>query len=290
MRRPFESFFDYLAGERGASSLTLKSYRSDLEQFQVFLARHGVPSIDAADPRLIRAYLAHLHQLGLRKSSIGRKLSAVRSFFRFLVRRGGLAKNPAKDVGSPKISKTLPSFLPHDEIAQLLDSKPRKSGEGERDRAILETFYATGIRCAELHALDLADIDRSSGTIRVMGKGGKERVVPIGDQALAAIDAYLPLRGVRHGPLFLNRRGGRLTVRSIHRIVKARARAAGVIRRVSPHTLRHTFATHLLDAGADLRFIQELLGHARLSTTQKYTHVSSDHLMKVYDQAHPRAV
>jgi integrase/recombinase XerC len=249
-----------------------------------------MPSIDAADSRLVRAYVAHLHQLGLRKSSIGRKLAAIRSFYRFLVRRGGLAKNPATDVGSPKVPKKLPSFLPPDELVLLLDAKPIGAGGEERDRAILETFYATGIRCAELRTLDLADIDRSSGTIRVLGKGGKERVVPIGDQALAAIDAYLAIRGARKGPLFLNRKGDRLTVRSIHRIVRARARRAGISRRVSPHTLRHTFATHLLDAGADLRFIQELLGHARLSTTQKYTHVSSDHLMKVYDQAHPRAV
>jgi len=290
VKRPTESFFDYLAGERGASSLTLKSYRSDLDQFRGFLARQGALSIDAADSRLIRVYVAHLHQLGLRKSSIGRKLAAIRSFYRFLVRRGGLAKNPAADVGSPKVPKKLPSFLPPDELVLLLDAKPIGAGGEERDRAILETFYATGIRCAELRTLDLADIDRSSRTIRVLGKGGKERAVPIGDQALAAIDVYLAIRGNRKGPLFVNRRGGRLTVRSIHRIVRARARGAGISRRVSPHTLRHTFATHLLDAGADLRFIQELLGHARLSTTQKYTHVSSDHLMKVYDRAHPRAV
>lgn len=290
MKRPFESFLDYLAGERGASSLTLKSYRSDITQYLEFLKREGLASVEAADQRVIRAYLAHLHQLGLEKSSIGRKLAAVRSFYRFLVRRGGMERNPAKEVASPKVPKKLPAFLPVDETYQLLDGQSMDGlREKERSLAILETLYATGVRVAELRALDLDDIDRSSGTIRVMGKGGKERVVPIGDKALAAIDAYLAVHGQRKGPLFLGRSGERLTVRSIHRIVRGAAKSAGIHRRVSPHTFRHTFATHLLDAGADLRFIQELLGHSRLSTTQKYTHVSADRLMKVYDRAHPRA-
>jgi integrase/recombinase XerC len=289
VKRPVESFFDYLSAERGVSPLTIKSYRGDLDQYCAFLAVQGV-SLEAADARVIRSYLARLHQLGLQKSSVGRKLATLRSFYRFLVRRGGLDRNPARSVGSPRLPRKLPSFLPIDETYQLLDRRPGASDKEVRDYAILETFYATGIRVAELAAMDFLDVDRSSGTVRVMGKGGKERAVPVGEKALAAIDAYAGHRGSHSGPLFQNRQRKRLTVRSLHRIVRAAARHAGIARRVSPHTLRHTFATHLLDAGADLRFIQELLGHSRLSTTQKYTHVSADHLMKVYDNAHPRAM
>ena len=206
-----------------------------------------------------------------------------------MLRRGILERNPAREVGTPTIPKKLVPFLPVDETWTLLEGAPAGSVQELRDRAILELLYATGIRVSELSGLDLADLDPGQGTARIMGKGAKERIVPVGDKAEEAVTAYLEARGREEGPLFRNGRGQRLTSRSVHRIVRARARASGLIRRVSPHTLRHTFATHLLDAGADLRLIQELLGHSRLSTTQKYTHVSADHLMKVYDAAHPRA-
>ena len=208
---------------------------------------------------------------------------------RFLARRGVIEQNPARLVGSPRSPRRLPSFLPKDESKQLLDRAPGPSASGRRDHALLELLYATGIRVAECCGLDGTDVDRSHGTVRVLGKGDKERVVPVGEVALEAIDAYLAARGRPDGPLFTNARGGRLTTRSAQRIVGRQARLSGTSRRVTPHTLRHTFATHMLGEGADLRLIQELLGHRRLSTTQRYTHVSPEHLMKVYDAAHPRA-
>ncbi len=289
MNDPLAAFLQYQAVERGASPHTLRSYRADLQQFRRFLAAGKVSQIAQVDARLLRRYLASLYEAGLSRSSIARKLSAIRSWLGYLSRRGGLAKNPAREIGTPRVPRRLASFLPVDETRDLLERPSSTPGARPRDQAILELLYATGARVAELCALNLGDLERSRGTVRVRGKGAKERVIPVGDAALTAIDVYLRTRGDADGPLFLNRRGGRLTVRSVHRIVKARSRAAGLTRRVTPHTLRHTFATHMLDAGADLRLIQDLLGHSRLSTTQRYTHVSADHLMKVYDAAHPRA-
>ena len=282
-------FLDYLDHERGASPHTLRGYATDLAEFRTFLARQGVRELARADSRAIRAWLAWLHDRKLAKSSIARKLATVRSCFKFLARRGAVELNPARQVRSPKLPKRLPSFLPKDESKDLLDLEPERSEAGLRDRALLELLYASGLRVAECCGLDRDDVDRQQGTVRVMGKGGKERVVPAGDAALQAVDAWLAVRGEERGPLFTNSRGGRLTTRSVHRIVKSRARAAGIDRRVTPHTLRHSFATHMLGEGADLRLIQELLGHSRLSTTQRYTHVSPEHLMKVYDASHPRA-
>jgi integrase/recombinase XerC len=282
-------FLDYLDHERGASPHTLRGYATDLAEFRTFLARQGVRGLARADSRAIRAWLAWLHDRKLAKSSIARKLATVRSCFKFLARRGAVELNPARQVRSPKLPKRLPSFLPKDESKDLLDLEPGPSEAGLRDRALLELLYASGLRVAECCGLDRDDVDRRQGTVRVTGKGGKERVVPVGDAALQAVDAWLAVRGEARGPLFTNSRGGRLTTRSVHRIVKGRARAAGIDRRVTPHTLRHSFATHMLGEGADLRLIQELLGHSRLSTTQRYTHVSPEHLMKVYDAAHPRA-
>jgi integrase/recombinase XerC len=208
-----------------------------------------------------------------------------------------LPANPARHVRTPSRGRRLPSFLPKDESKDLLDATFEDTDTGRRDRALLELLYACGLRVTECCSLDLEDVDRRHGTVRVLGKGNRERMVPVGDVALAALDRYLDGRGVSlaalgtaGGPLFRNPRGERLTTRSVHRIVGRRARAAGIARRVTPHTLRHTFATHLLGEGADLRLIQELLGHRRLSTTQRYTHVSPEHLMKVYDAAHPRAM
>jgi integrase/recombinase XerC len=288
MGDPVARFLDYLAVERGASPHTLRNYALDLAAFRQFLRQAGVP-VEAADARLVRAYVASLHQRRLAKSTIARRLASVRSCFRFLARRGVVEQSPARQVRSPRQSRRLPSFLPKDESKELLDRPSGPSADSRRDHALLELLYATGIRVAECCGLDCDDLDRSHGTVRVLGKGDKERVVPVGDAALAALDDYLLLHGRTDGPLFANGRGGRLTPRSVQRIVSRRARLAGLERRVTPHTLRHTFATHMLGEGADLRLIQELLGHSRLSTTQRYTHVSPEHLMKVYDAAHPRA-
>ncbi len=283
------SFLEYLGVERGASPHTLRSYAADLREFCRFLASEGASGLAVADTALIRAYLASLHQRRLSKATVARRLAAVRSCLRFLARRGGIEVNPARHVRTPRLGRRLPSFLPKDEAKDLLDRIPEASTAGRRDHALLELLYATGLRVAECCGLDLDDLDRARRTVRVLGKGAKERVVPFGDAALAAVDAYLVVRGQRRGPVFLNRRGGRLSTRSVHRIVRRQAQRAGISRRVTPHTLRHTFATHLLGEGADLRLIQELLGHSRLSTTQRYTHVSPEQLMKVYDAAHPRA-
>ncbi|MEX2224445.1 MAG: tyrosine recombinase XerC [Candidatus Rokuibacteriota bacterium] len=283
------SFLEYQSVERGASPHTLRSYAADLIEFSGFLAEEKIAGWEAADTRVVRAFLARLHKRRLAKATIARKLAAVRSCFRFLARRGVLEVNPARQVRSPRLGRRLPSFLPVDEAAVLLNAAPEVTAAGARDRALLELLYASGLRVAEGCGLDVDDLDEARHTVRVLGKGEKERVVPVGETALEALAAYLAMRGRRRGPLFLNARGGRLTPRSAHRIVRARARRAGIGQRVTPHTLRHSFATHMLGAGADLRLIQELLGHSRLSTTQRYTHVSPEHLMRVYDAAHPRA-
>jgi integrase/recombinase XerC len=285
MTDPVAAFLDYLAVEKGASAHTLRSYRGDLEQFRAFLGGEPGTTFTSVDARGIRSYLAWLHRRGLDRVSIARKLAAVRSCFRFLARRGVVPQNPGRDVSAPRSPRKLAAFLPIDETQVLLERVPAPA----RDRAILELLYATGLRVSEVAGLDLADVDRDRKTVRVLGKGRKERVVPFGDAAAAALDAYLGEAPAGPGALFRNRRGGRLGVRSLHAVVRERARAAGIDRRVTPHTLRHTFATHMLDAGADLRLIQELLGHSRLATTQRYTHVSADQLMRVYDAAHPRA-
>lgn len=288
-REPVDAFLRYLAVERGASGHTLRSYRADLADCSAFLHTRGSGSLADVDARVLRGYLADLHARGLARSSVGRRLAALRSFYRYLVRRGRARVNPAKEIRAPRLPKRLPSYLPIDESEALLRQEFAGKGTGNRDRAVLEVLYATGIRVSELAGLDVEDVDLREGAARVYGKGGKERIVPIGRKAVEALRAHLADRHPGAGPLFPNRRGRRLTVRTLDRIVRARARSAGLVRHVTPHTLRHTFATHLLDAGADLRLIQELLGHARLGTTQKYTHVSTERLMAVYDAAHPRA-
>jgi integrase/recombinase XerC len=289
MKDSAAEFLRYLDLQRGASRHTLRGYATDLAEFRAFLSREGIGDLEDADVRAIRAWLVWLHDRKLAKSSIARKLATVRSCFRYLARLGRVEFNPARQVTSPRLPTRLPSFLPKDESKGLLDAETEQSEAGLRDHALLELLYATGLRVAECCGLDLDDVDRRRGAVRVMGKGGKERMVPAGDAALGALDAWLSVRGEGTGALFTNSRGGRLGTRSVHRIVKRRARAAGIARRVTPHTLRHTFATHMLGEGADLRLIQELLGHSRLTTTQRYTHVSPEHLMKVYDSAHPRA-
>ena len=287
MNDPLTAFLRYLSLERNASPHTLRSYRGDLEEFRGFLGR--TRRLDEVDGRVVRAYLAHLHARGLEPASVARKLAALRSWFRFLVRRGALGRNPAREVRAPRLPRKLVSFLPIDETMALVYGRALGGAQRARDVAVLELLYASGLRVSELAGLDIADVDMNERTVRVLGKGRKERIVPFGGKAARALDAYLASRAGLRGPLWCNPRGGRLTVRSIHTIVRRSAQAAGIAQRVSPHTLRHTFATHLLDAGADLRVIQEFLGHSRLSTTQRYTHVGAEQLVRVYDAAHPRA-
>lgn len=305
MRALIERFLNHLTVERNASPHTVRNYRSDLEQFRSFLEAAGMSrdkstgevSVQEIDHLTIRAYLSHLYR-GRKKSSLARKLAAQRSFFRFLVDEGILRQSPAELVATPKQEKNLPAFLPVDEVFSLLDSTEKSPRWGARDWAMLETLYSCGIRVSELVGLSDGDVDFALGIVKVYGKGGKERIVPVGEKALEAIRAYLPARDkvlAGHGrktspvPLFINTRGTRLTSRSVARVLQKHILESGLLRKASPHALRHSFATHLLDAGADLRSIQELLGHASLSTTQKYTHVSVDKLMEVYDKAHPRA-
>jgi integrase/recombinase XerC len=288
MKSPVTAFLRHLEVERNASPHTLRSYRADLLDFDAHLtAQSQTP--DVADARAVRGWLAALHRRGLDPASVARKLAAVRSFYRFLVRRGVVARNPARELRGPRPTRKLVGFLPIDETAAVVGARALGGAARDRDVAILELLYATGLRVSELAGLDLDAVDREARTVRVLGKGRKERIVPYGEAAERALDTYLGPRTAGRGPLFTNARGGRLGVRSIRAIVGRAATAAGVTRRVTPHTLRHTFATHLLDAGADLRMIQELLGHSRLSTTQRYTHVGADQLMKVYDAAHPRS-
>jgi integrase/recombinase XerC len=295
MNDPLSAFLRYLQIEKDASPHTLRSYRSDLLEFVTFIGdgepgeRSRTAWLRGVDARAVRGFLAHLHARGLEPASVARKLAALRSWFRFLVRRGALQRNAAREVRGPRLPKKLVSFLPIDEATALVEARALGGESRARDVAILELLYATGLRVSELAGLDLDDVDRAGRTVRVLGKGRKERIVPYGEQAARALEAHLGPRAEARGPVFANRRGGRLTVRAIHTIVRRCARAVGITRRVSPHTLRHTFATHLLDAGADLRAIQEFLGHSRLSTTQRYTHVGADQLMRVYDAAHPRA-
>jgi integrase/recombinase XerC len=287
MKDPLAAFLGYLEAEKHASPHTVKSYRTDLEDFKRLVVGSRDVNLREIDTKAVRAFLAGLHTRGLDPVSVARKLAAVRSWFRFLRRRGMIDRNPAQAVRAPRLPKKLVSFLPIDEAVALMDARPSRATA--RDAAIVELLYASGLRVSELVGLDLRHVDLSEMTVRVLGKGSKERIVPFGSAAARALRVYLDGRGPAAGAVFRNRRGGRLTVRSVHTIVRRHARAAGIVRRVSPHTLRHTFATHLLDSGADLRMIQELLGHSRLSTTQRYTHVGSDRLMRVYDAAHPRA-
>ncbi len=287
-------YIHYLSSEKNASPHTCRCYQRDLEEFENFLRGLGtyvIPTgevrIEKADRFAIRKYLSFLHRKN-KKSSIARKIASLRSFYRYLVREQIVATNPAKQVATPKVEKRLPTTLTVDEAFRLVESP----GDTERlrDRAILELLYSSGLRVSELVNLDLAHLDQELGIVRVMGKGRKERIVPVGRKALEALTAYLKDRDDSEPsrPLFLNCRGGRLSSRSVGRLVRRYTKQSGILRRVSPHTFRHTFATHLLDAGADVREIQEMLGHASLSTTQRYTHVSLGKLMDVYDRAHPR--
>lgn len=292
MKQEIEEFCRYLGTERNVSPHTLKAYRTDLEMFMEFVRadQGGEASVEAVTHLTVRRYLATLNR-ACAKSTSGRKLAAIRSFFKHLAREGKVRKNPAELVSTPKKEKKVPFHLDIDEVTALVTAPDGADLLILRDRAVLETLYSCGIRVSELTGLDVGGVDLESGLVRVLGKGGKERIVPLGSHAAAAVADYLAARNHPpiDAPLIINSRGGRLTSRSVGRIVDRYILKLAAMKKVSPHTLRHTFATHLLEGGADLRAIQELLGHASLSTTQKYTHVSIDRLMEVYDQAHPKA-
>jgi len=277
---------------------TRRSYLSDLEQFREFLLKNGVDKPCDVDQVVIRTFLASLYRGKTKKVTISRKVASLRAFFKFLLREGVVRYNPAQMVQAPKTDKYLPSFLSIDEVFSLLKVKFEPGLSGLRDRAIIEFLYSAGVRVSELTGLNVTDVDFSNGLAKVRGKGRKERIVPVGGPALSALRVYIDGRAETgknktgtndESPLFLNRAGSRLTPRSVRRIIDKYITLSGVGKKISPHALRHTFATHLMDAGADLRVIQELLGHESLSTTQKYTSVSVTRLMEVYDKSHPRA-
>ena len=281
---------NYLKIERDASGHTIKNYEIDLREFSKFIKDKP---IDKITHLTLRTWLAHLKEREYKRSTIARKLATLRSFFKFSVREGYINSNPAVSLSTPKQEKKLPIFLTVDEIVKLIEAPAKENKNGLRDRAILETLYSTGIRVAELVSSDINNVDFIGGIIKVAGKGKKERIIPIGDKALRTIRDYLNERKVstqaQSKPLFLNTRNERLNPRSVRRIVDKYIKITSKKRGVSPHTFRHSFATHLLDRGADLRSVQELLGHANLSTTQIYTHISSERLKQVYNKAHPRA-
>lgn len=293
-----DRFIEHISVQRGASAHTCRAYRKDLEGFFAFLQVEGITvDVSSIDHYTIRLYLGHLYQTsGVKRATVARKLATLRAFFRYLKREGICARNPAQLVALPKGEKPLPHPLTIDEAFRLLDAPDASTILGCRDKAILECLYASGLRVSELTSLRLGDVNLSDGVIRVLGKGGKERIALLGRKAIEALCAYLGRRGELvakgkkdHPYIFLNHRGGRLTPRSVGRIVRRYLLEGRIARHATPHTLRHTFATHLLDAGADLRGIQEMLGHVSLSTTQRYTHVSPARLMEVYDRTHPRA-
>lgn len=306
MEQLIEQFLEHLRYERNVSTHTLRNYSSDLEQFLDFLApaksdtgKRNPPELTAIDHLTIREWIASLHSAQKKKASIARKLATLRTFFQFLVREGLLELNPAKLVSTPKKEKKLPRHLSIEDAVRFIETPDTETDLGQRDRAILELMYATGVRVAELTTLNLGDLDFRNQLMRVTGKRRKQRIVPFGEPAVVALRAYLkvrdnfllkaPISKRDEAALFLNYQGTRITTRSVGRLVDKYIQICAGIHNISPHALRHSFATHLLDSGADLRDIQELLGHARLSTTQVYTHVSMEKLIAVYDKAHPKA-
>ena len=299
-------FGRYMKVERNLSSHTREGYLTDLKQFRAFLEGTDLKSVPSGgvegaiptDPLVIRSFLASLYREKLRKVTISRKVAALRSFYRYLLREGVVAVNPAELIQLPRCEKYIPVVLSADEMLALLQVKFAEDAAGRRDRAMIELFYSAGIRLSELTGLNLEDVRFQEGLIKVRGKGRKERIVPFGRPALQAIETYLQKRrellkegtgGKGEEALFLSTRGKRMNPRGVARVVERVVRQSGIGRKISPHALRHTFATHLLDAGADLRSIQEMLVHKSLSTTQKYTSVSVSRLMEIYDRAHPRA-
>jgi len=295
MRKEIGEFLEYLRYERNASAHTVAAYQRDLSQLADYLESRNI-RLSRTDNIVLRGWMADLHDRRLSKASVARKLAAVRSFFQYGLKHRLVDDNPAKVVSRPKLENAVPSFLSESEIGQFLDLPDPKDRLGPRDRAIFELFYATGIRVSELVGLDVADVGLDERLIRVRGKGRKERIVPFGRTAAKCLEEYLRTRlglmmkaNFDEPAVFLNYRGERITTRSVERLVSKYIRRTSLRRKISPHSLRHSFATHLLGRGADLRVIQELLGHASLGTTQKYTHLDLPQLLGVYRKSHPRA-
>jgi integrase/recombinase XerC len=294
MHPSVDAFIDHLRTERQASSHTVRSYQDDLELYSGYLAEvHGEDADPAAvDAARLRRYSAWLAGRGYAPSTIARRLASLRSFFRFLRRRGLVTADPAAGLRNPRQAKRLPKLLRVDQVIRLLEAVPIETAAGIRDRAMLETLYGGGLRVGELVGLNLADLDGESDLVRVRGKGRRERLCPVGEIAAAWLRRWISLRRPKHSnepAVFLNQRGTRLTARSVGRLLEAHLLRAGLVDTASPHTLRHSFATHLLDGGADLRSVQELLGHRNLTTTQLYTQVTQDRILDIYHDAHPRA-
>ncbi len=295
MQDVFDRYINYLEVERNLSPYTVRNYTTDLLDFFQFIRDRGSDSLREVDKHVLRDYLSFLMEQGLVKASIARKLSAIRSFYRYLVREEILTVNPIQKTSSPKLDRRLPSFLTIDEIRRILEAPDVVTPQGQRDRALLELLYASGLRVSELTKLNLEQVNLDTREIRTWGKGAKERMVLMGEPAARALADYLSHNslefpdGKRNRALFLNRYGERLTERSVQSLLAKYAKKTGIGKRVYPHMFRHTFATHLLDGGADLRVVQELLGHASLSSTQIYTHVSKTQARKVYLSAHPMA-
>ncbi len=297
MDEALAEFLHHLALEKNSSAHTVKSYREDLTQaLEFFRSRPGQQQMDPSrlTTRLLRSYLSWLHEQNYAKRTIARRVAAIRSWCRFLCRQGILSNNPAAGLRGPRQEKVLPHFLTCDDLLRLLEAPPTDTPLGQRDRALLEVLYSAGLRVSELTGLDVSDIDLDSGTATIRGKGRRERLALFGPPAVTALRNWLPLRQALLRPrgqdaLFLNKNGTRLSARSVGRLLEKYLAQAGLDPRTSPHTLRHSFATHLLDAGADIRSVQELLGHRNLATTQIYTHVTTQRLKDSYHKAHPRA-
>jgi integrase/recombinase XerD len=302
LRVATDRYLDHLTVERGLSQHTVSSYRRDLRRYLEFLSARGIERSGSVDEAAVRSFVASVSagvygpdERPYTPSTVARALSSVRSLHRFLLREGVTEHDPSRDVKRPRLASRLPRPLTVKEVERLLESAPDEDGRGLRDRAILEMLYGAGLRISELVGLDVDDVDLDAGAVRAMGKGGKEREVPFGRHARDAVGAYLTrarpglATGRSGGALFLNARGGRMTRQSCGRMLSARARRAGLNAPVSPHMLRHSFATHLLEGGADVRVVQELLGHASVATTQIYTLVTRQHLREVYYSSHPRA-
>jgi len=298
MQATVQAFLRHLRIERNASELTLKSYSDDFESFYDYLQdRLGrIPEVEDLTINVLRGYVTYLHECEYARSTIARRLACLRSFFKFTTREGITTSNPAKALRTPRTGRKLPHFLTTDQVSRLLEAPPANDAMGLRDRAILETMYSAGLRVAELVSINIGDWDRAANILRVLGKGKKERIAPVGSYAARALDRWLEVRVAdpdaapdERDALFLNRFGRRLTTRSIGRMLEKYLQVTGLDSITSPHTLRHSFATHLLDGGADLRSVQELLGHKSLTTTQIYTHVSTRRLRETYEHAHPHA-
>ena len=297
MQNAISSFLNFLKVERNSSPLTIKSYTDDLGHLTEFFEEQDgrIPAPGEVDVSQLRSYVAYLHECGYARSTVARRLACLRSFFRFCNREGICDTNPAKPLRTPRAGRKLPHFLTTDEVGRLLVTPEPHKNDGIRDRAILETMYSAGLRVAEVVSLDLDDLDQSAGILRVLGKGRKERIAPVGSFALKALKNWLEVRRPDlqasqelQAALFLNRFGRRLTTRSIGRMLEKHIKVAGLSQQTSPHTLRHSFATHMLAGGADIRALQEMLGHANIRTTQIYTHVEHSRLKTIHQECHPR--